>query len=71
MNSGMLDQLMNQVAQNKLQGHPIMNLFNQMMHGKSNAQKWDTLLNAAQNKGIDINAKTFTEQDLKRFGLRK
>ena len=39
-----------------------MNLFNQMMNGKNNAQKWDTLLNAAKSKGIDINAKQITEQ---------
>ena len=57
--------------QGKLQGHPLMNLFNQMMNGKNNAQKWDTLLNAAKSKGIDINAKQITEQDLKSLGFRK
>lgn len=62
---------MTQVVQGRLQGHPIMNLFNQMMHGKNNSEKWDTLLNAAQSKGIDINAKQFTEEQVKKFGLKQ
>ena len=57
--------------QGKLQGHPLMNLFNQMMHGKSNAEKWDTLLNAAQSNNVDINEKKFSEQQLRRLGLIK
>lgn len=47
-----------------------MNLFNQMMHGKSRSEQIDTLLNAAQSKGIDINAKQFTEDQVRKFGLR-
>lgn len=48
-----------------------MNLFNQMMNGKSNAEKWDTLLNAANSKGIDINEKRITEEQLRKLGFKR
>lgn len=59
------------MTQGRLQGHPLMNLFNQMMNGKSREQQIDTLLNAAKSKGIDINAKQFTEQQIRGLGFRK
>ena len=71
MNQGMLSNLLDQAMKGSLQGHPLMNLFNQMMHGKSRSEQIDTLLNAAQSKGIDINAKQFTEDQVRRFGLRR
>lgn len=54
-----------------MQNDPRMALFNQMMNGKSSQQKIDTLLNSAKSRGIDINAKTFTEADLRLLGLKK
>lgn len=66
-----MPQVMAQMAQGNLQGHPAMNLFNQMMHGKSNAQKWDTLLNTAQSNNVDIHEKRFSEEQLRRLGIIK
>jgi hypothetical protein len=48
-----------------------MALFNQMMNGKNSQQQIETLLNSAKSKGIDINAKTFSEADLRMLGLKK
>lgn len=49
----------------------------QMMQGKTKEQQIQTLLNAAQSRGFDINAKIFSEEDVKSlmsnnspFGLR-
>lgn len=50
--------------------HPLMKQFNQMMAGKNREQQAQTLLNLAQSRGIDINKKMFSEQDLKKFGLK-
>lgn len=52
-----------------MQNDPMMDLFNQMMQGKNPQQKFQTLLNSAKSKGMDINAKMFTESDLKALGL--
>lgn len=60
-----------QVMQGKMQNNPLMNTFNQMMQGKNPQQKIQTLLNLAQSRGLDINAKQFTELDLKQLGLKK
>ena len=54
----------------KMQGTPMMNLFNQMMHGKSQQEKIQTLLNSAKSRGIDINKKMFSENDLKSLKLK-
>ena len=66
-----MSQLAAQMMQGRLQGHPAMNLFNQMMHGKNNSQKWDTLLNTAQSNNVDINEKRFSEQQLRNLGIIK
>lgn len=50
--------------------HPLMKQFNQMMAGKNREQQAQTLLNLAKSRGIDINKKMFSEQDLKKFGLK-
>ena len=54
---------------NKLQNSPIMQAFNQMMNGKSQEQKIQTLLNLAKSKGIDVNKKMFSQEDLKKLNL--
>lgn len=56
--------------QGMLQKNPMMNLFNQMMGGKDKQAQIQTLLNSAQSKGIDINKKMFTEEDLRALGLK-
>ena len=51
-------------------GTPMMQAFNNMMQGKDQKSQLQTLLNCAKSKGIDINEKRFTEDDLKALGLR-
>ena len=69
-----MNQIMNRMLQEimagKMQGTPMMNLFNQMMSGKSQQEKIQTLLNSAKSKGIDINKKIFSENDLKSLKLK-
>lgn len=48
-----------------------MGTFNKMMNGKSPEQQFETLLNVARSKGIDVNKKQFTENDLRQLGLIK
>lgn len=48
---------------------PQMQMFNQMMGGKTPEQQIETIKNIAQSNGIDLNEKIFSEQDLKMFGL--
>lgn len=57
------------MKQGLLQRNPMMGLFNQMMGGKNRQQQIQTLLNSAQSKGIDINERRFTKQDLMALGL--
>jgi hypothetical protein len=54
----------------KLNNMPQMQMFNQMMNGKTPQQQLQTILNMAKSKGIDINQKIFSEEDLKSFGLK-
>lgn len=51
------------------QNNPMLAAFNKMMSGKNTAEQFRTLLNAAKNKGIDVDAKIFTKEDLKTLGL--
>ena len=67
--NGLLSQLMNNFMAGQLQNMPEMQMFNQMMSGKTPQQQAETILNMAKSKGIDPNAKIFTEQDLQMFGL--
>lgn len=62
--------LMGQFMQGTLQNTPQMQMFNQMMQGKSQKQQWETLLNMAKSKGIDINQKVFSEADIKSLKLK-
>lgn len=41
-----------------------------MMGGKDRQAQIQTLLNSAQSKGIDVNKKMFTEEDLRALGLK-
>ena len=63
--------LMQQAMSGQMQNNPQMSLFNQMMQGKNPAQQMQTLLNSAQSKGIDINAKIFSEEDVRALGIIK
>lgn len=40
-----------------------------MMAGKNTQEQMQTILNMAKSQGFDINAKIFTEQQLKQLGL--
>lgn len=61
--------LIRDVLSGKYDNHPIMKGIYRMLQGKSPAEKAQILLNLAQSKGIDVNAKIFSETDLKPFGL--
>ena len=63
--------LMQNLMGGQMQNDPRMALFNQMMQGKDNKQQIETLLNSAKSRGIDVNAKTFSEADLRLLGLKK
>ena len=60
---------MNNFIMGKLNNIPQMQSFNQMMSGKTTDQQIQTLLNMAKSRGIDVNAKMFSEEDLKSFGI--
>lgn len=62
--------IMNKLMQGQLNNLPEMQQVNQMLAGKSPEQQWQTLINFAKSQGIDVNAKLFSEADLKSFGLR-
>ena len=63
--------LVQQMASGMLQNKPEMQLFNQMMSGKNPQQQFETILNSARSKGIDVNKKMFSESDLRQMGLIK
>ena len=67
--NNILSNLLNQFTTNKLQNTPVMNMFNQMMNGKTTEQQIQTLINSAQSRGIDINKKIFSKEDLKKMNL--
>ena len=60
---------MNNFIMGKLNNIPQMQSFNQMMSGKTTDQQIQTLLNMAKSRGFDVNAKMFSEEDLKSFGI--
>lgn len=51
------------------QNSPLMATFNKMMAGKTPEAQFKTLLNAAKSQGLDVDAKVFTKDDLRAFGL--
>lgn len=55
----------------QLTNNPLMSTFNQMMAGKDQNQQFQTLLNIAKSKGINIDEKMFSESDLRQLGLIK
>ena len=65
----MLQQLAQQLMSGAFQGSPAMSAFNKMMAGKSPQEQFKTLLNAAKSQGLDVDAKIFTKEDLRAFGL--
>ena len=66
----LLQMLFNRFVNGQLQNMPEMQVFNQMMNGKTPAQQAQTLLNMAKSRGIDINAKIFSEADIRQLGLK-
>lgn len=64
-----LQQLAQQLMSGTVQNNPMLAAFNRMMSGKNPQEQFQTLLNAAKNKGIDVDAKIFTKDDLKTLGL--
>jgi len=66
--NGLLGQIMNNFLAGKFQ--PQMQMFNQMMAGKTPEQQIQTILNMAKSKGIDVNQKMFSDDDLRKLGLK-
>lgn len=64
-----LQQLAQQLMSGQMQNSPMLAAFNKMMAGKNPQEQFRTLLNAAKNKGVDVEAKIFTKEDLKALGL--
>lgn len=67
--NGALQQIMQQVMTQNLQGNPIYGMFQQMMRGKNNQEQLQTLMNLAKSKGM-ADTKIFNESDLRTLGLR-
>lgn len=66
----MINNLINMFLNGRLQNHPLMAQFNQMMQGKTPEQQIQTIINIAKSKGIDINAPILTEQQARQLGLK-
>ena len=49
---------------------PRMQQFSQMMSGKNQQQQFQTLLNLAKSRGLDVDAKMFSREDLQNLGLK-
>lgn len=69
MNPQMISILMNRVLQGRLANHPLMATVNQMMAGKTPEQQRQTIVNAAQTYGFDLNQ--LPPEVLRRAGLTK
>lgn len=69
MNPQMISILMNRVLQGQLANHPLMKTVNQMMAGKTPEQQRQTIVNAAQTYGFDLNQ--LPPEVLRRAGLTK
>ncbi|MBR1599990.1 MAG: hypothetical protein IJ677_00270 [Alphaproteobacteria bacterium] len=46
-----------------------LQMYNQMMSGKNPQEQFQTIMNMAKSQNFDINAKIFTEQQLRQLGL--
>lgn len=65
----MINNLIAMAMQNKFQGTPEMQIFNKFFGGKTPQDQMQTMLNIANEKGIDINEKRFSAEDLKQLGF--
>lgn len=61
---------MSQLMQGQLSHSPLMQTFNQMMSGKTKEQQIQTLINIAKSRGFDVDAKLFSEEDLRKLKLK-
>lgn len=68
MNPQTID-IINRFLKGEFNDNPIVKRIYSMLEGKSDIQKYATIVNMLQGQGVDINAKIFTEQDLKRWGI--
>lgn len=67
----MARQLMTNFKQGMLNNHPLAAQYRQMMQGKNPEQVWQTLVNSAQSRGMDVNQKMFSEEFVRGLGLIK
>lgn len=68
--NGLLSQILSSVMMGKMQNHPMMQTVNQMIAGKNPKEQIQTLINLAKSKGLDVNQKIFSDEDLKSLGLK-
>ena len=66
----LMQMLCQKMIQGKLNNMPEMQQVNQFLTGKTPQQQMETLFNLAKSKGIDVNAKIFSENDLQMLGLK-
>ena len=66
----MLELLTQQIMGGQFQNSPQMQVFNQMMSGKTQTEQIQTLINLAKSRGLDINKKVFSERDLQTLKLK-
>ena len=59
-----------QMLMGKFGNDPRMQQFSQMMSGKNQQQQWQTLINLAKSRGLDVDAKMFSRDDLQNLGLK-
>lgn len=52
-----------------LKSNPMVASILQMLNGKTDEQKCQAILDLCRQRGIDPNAKIFSEQQLREFGL--
>lgn len=67
----MLENLVQMYITNRFRNDPRLAAFNQMFAGKNTQQGIQTILNLAKSKGFDLDAKIFSENDVKLLGLKK
>ncbi len=65
--NGFLNQIMNNVLGGRFKQQ--IDMFNQMMNGKTPQQQFQTIFNMAKSRGFDVNKKIFSEQDLQQLGI--
>lgn len=68
--NNIISNLLQQLISGQLSKNALTQHFNTMMNGKSEKDKWQTLLNMARANGFNVDEKRFSEEDLRQLGLK-